>query len=134
MIVVTQSVVGERIKERREAAGLSIYRLSKKANVSSGYLSDLENAVKNRPSADVLARIAAALGTTVDYLVGKSDDPTPPPVADADVLRADMPIPPEGWDELTEEEKEDVRRITRRFEETIIADILRTKKSRGTRR
>ena len=127
-MIVTERHVGERIRERREAKGWSVYRLSKEASVSSGYLSDLENAVKGRPSAEVLARIATALGTTIDYLLGTTDDPSPPSISDVDVIRADFPIPPPGWDELSEEEKKEVRDITRRFEETIIADILRKKR------
>lgn len=93
--------------------------------MSNGYLSDLERGVKQTPSADVLARLAATLGTSIAYLAGETDDPSPPNVDDVEVTRADMPLPPPGWEDLSDDEKERVREITKRFEETIIADILR---------
>ena len=131
-VIVVQATVGERIRERREARGWSRNKLALTAGVSQGNLSDIENGKVLSPSAKVLSKLArAALGTSVDYLVGTTDDPAPPSFSDVDVIRADMPLPPLGWDELSEEEKEAVRDITRRFEETIIADILRKKKERG---
>lgn len=69
--------IGERIREMRERRGWSTYKLSKVARVASGYLSEVENGVKKNPSAVVLARIAKALETSVDYLVGNTDDPSP---------------------------------------------------------
>lgn len=122
---------GERIRERRKYRRWSLNKLAQLAGVSQGYLSDVENGKVASPSASVLIKLAAALETSVDYLLGRTDDPSPPSLSDVDIIRADMPLPPLGWDELSEEEKEEVRDITRRFEETIIADILR-KKKRGS--
>lgn len=123
---------GERIRERRKYRRWSLNKLAQLAGVSQGYLSDVENGKVASPSASVLIKLAAALETSVDYLLGRTDDPSPPSLSDVDIIRADMPLPPLGWDELSEEEKEEVRDITRRFEETIIADILRKKKERGS--
>lgn len=122
---------GERIRERRKYRRWSLNKLAQLAGVSQGYLSDVENGKVASPSASVLIKLAAALETSVDYLLGRTDDPSPPSLSDVDIIRAEMPLPPLGWDELSEEEKEEVRDITRRFEETIIADILR-KKKRGS--
>lgn len=69
--------IGDRIRLLREQKGWSTYRLSKAARVASGYLSEVENGLKKNPSAFVLARIAQALGTSVDYLVGNTNDPSP---------------------------------------------------------
>ena len=123
---------GERIRERRKYRRWSLNKLAQLAGMSQGYLSDVENGKVASPSASVLIKLAAALETSVDYLLGRTDDPSPPSLSDVDIIRADMPLPPLGWDELSEEEKEEVRDITRRFEETIIADILRKKKERGS--
>lgn len=87
---------------------------------------------EREPDLATLHELARILDTSVAYLVGETDDPGPLSNSDVDVIRADMPLPPLGWDELSEEEKEEVRDITRRFEETIIADILRKKKERGS--
>jgi transcriptional regulator with XRE-family HTH domain len=46
--------------------------LARRSNISKGYLSQLENnAVKPRPSAEVLYRIAFALGTSIGTLLEK---------------------------------------------------------------
>lgn len=124
---------GERIRELRQKRGWSLNKLAKLAGLSQGYLSSVENGKVVSPTASALLKIAAALDTSVDYLLGRTDDPTPPPVSDdVDVIRADFPLPPPGWEELTEEQREEVRQITRRFEETIIRDILERQKRKQT--
>lgn len=59
-----------RIKEIREGLKISQVELSGKAKVSQPYLHDLEN---NRRGAkpETLARIAGALGVTVNELIEK---------------------------------------------------------------
>ncbi len=77
------SFVGERLHDLREALGLSRNQLAREAGVSQGYLSDLENGKKSTPSGPILAKVAAALGTSTDYLLGLSTDPAPPLTAAA---------------------------------------------------
>lgn len=65
---------GERIREIREAKGLTQDQLSEKAGMSKGFLSDVEHNNKNLSSQGLL-RIANVLGASVDYLLkGESQE------------------------------------------------------------
>ena len=67
--------IGQRIKERREARGLSPSALADLAKVSRGYLSQIEAGDIDNPSAAVLFRIAKNLGTSVAQLLGEVPEP-----------------------------------------------------------
>lgn len=71
------STVGERIVELRNRRGWSSNYLATLSGVSSGYLSDIEKGKRKNPSGEIIARIAKELDTTVDYLLGRTDDPKP---------------------------------------------------------
>ncbi|WP_430815126.1 helix-turn-helix domain-containing protein [Carboxylicivirga sp. RSCT41] len=64
--------LGERIKERREALGLSLGELSNAAGVSASLLSQIEHK-KASPSLNTLKSIANSLNTTIGALVGEKD-------------------------------------------------------------
>ena len=67
--------LSEQIRKHRQNEGLSLTELARLSRVSKGYLSHLENDLHGpRPSADVLYRIATALGTSVHELLGKQAD------------------------------------------------------------
>lgn len=59
---------GRRIREIRERRGLTQDQLAKKADISKGFLSDVENDKRNIGSQGLL-RIANELGASVDYLL-----------------------------------------------------------------
>lgn len=60
--------VGERIKARRIELGWTQEDLCKKASISTGFLSDLENG-KRSVSAETLLGIARVLSLSLDYLM-----------------------------------------------------------------
>lgn len=60
--------VGDRIKQVREKCGLTQDQLCKKANISKGFLSDVENGKRNISSQKLL-EVANALGASIDYLL-----------------------------------------------------------------
>lgn len=60
--------VGERIKARRLELNWTQEELCKKANISTGFLSDLENN-KRSVSAETLLGIARVLSLSLDYLM-----------------------------------------------------------------
>src|SRR5438874_1074639 len=64
--------LAQRIRTRREQAGMSLDELAAKARVSKTYLWELEKdeSGEKKPSADVLLRIASALSTTIADLMG----------------------------------------------------------------
>lgn len=64
--------LGDQLKQRRLAHDLSLAELGRRAGVSKAYLHQLESATNvPRPSADLLYRIAFALGTSVGELLEK---------------------------------------------------------------
>lgn len=69
--------LGERMRELREAQGLSTRQVALLAEVGSGHVSNLERSARPHPSVWVVARIARALGTTLDELVEDVDWPPP---------------------------------------------------------
>jgi transcriptional regulator with XRE-family HTH domain len=64
--------LGQRIKERREAFGLSLGELSSAAGVSASLLSQIEHK-KASPSLNTLKAIANSLNTTIGALVGEKE-------------------------------------------------------------
>lgn len=69
------SAVGERIRGRRLELKWTIERLAQEANMSKGFLSDLENG-KRSVSAGYLLQIAQALDVTLDYLMKGDRSPS----------------------------------------------------------
>jgi transcriptional regulator with XRE-family HTH domain len=71
------STVGDRIRQQRQNLDLTQEKLAKAANISKGFLSDVETNTRN-PSAEYLLRIANALGVSLDYLMKGGDEPESP--------------------------------------------------------
>jgi len=71
--------LGKRIKERREAFGMSLSELSNAAGVSSSLLSQIEH-LKASPSLNTLKAIANSLHTSIGALVGEKENINPNPV------------------------------------------------------
>ena len=61
--------LGQKIRQLREEKGLSLNKLAKNAGISKAYLSQLENDLSKQPSADILLKIASALGITIADLL-----------------------------------------------------------------
>jgi transcriptional regulator with XRE-family HTH domain len=61
--------LGEKIRKIRKDKGLTLEKLGELTESSKSYIWELENKNPPRPSADKIAKIAAVLGVTADYLV-----------------------------------------------------------------
>lgn len=72
---------GQRLREVRSSRGLTQAQLAEKAEVTTSYITRLENG-SSAPGIDLVARLAAALGTTVADLL-----PTTSPPDELAVLR-----------------------------------------------
>lgn len=70
--------LGDRIRAFRADLNLSQTDLARAAKISKAYLSELEGGAGRRPSADVLLRIADALGVTIGDILGRSVSPEDP--------------------------------------------------------
>ena len=76
------SLLGDKIKKLRNDKKLTLDELAKKTNSSKSYIWELENKSIAKPSAEKLAAIAAVLGVTSEYLVGKEKLSTAPSAKD----------------------------------------------------
>ena len=56
--------------------GIVAFRLEKECNLSNGTIKNWK-AGKARPSLDAITKIANYFNVSIDYLVGKTDNPTP---------------------------------------------------------
>ena len=61
--------LGQKIRQLRAEKGLSLNGLAEEASISKAYLSQLENDVSKQPSAEILLKIASALGVTIADLL-----------------------------------------------------------------
>lgn len=67
-------MIGDRIKEMRLQKRYSITRLAEKAQISKSYLSQIEKGSNSNPSLQMLHKIVASLGTSVDYLIDETHE------------------------------------------------------------
>lgn len=72
----TSAQVAERIKSYAKTKGLQVKDVLEKSDLARTALGNMRNG--SMPKADNLAKIAEQLGCSVDYLLGSTDDPTPP--------------------------------------------------------
>jgi transcriptional regulator with XRE-family HTH domain len=70
---------GKRLRDRRKQRGLTQIELAKRTGVIQGDISLLERGKKHALWVETLERFAATLGCSLDYLVGRTDDPDPLP-------------------------------------------------------
>ena len=68
------ALIFERLKALRKAHGLSAEQIARKADVSVRHLRRLEAGQRPNTSAVTLAKVALALETTVEHLLGLTDD------------------------------------------------------------
>lgn len=71
------SVLGERIAYRRQSLDMTQDYLAELVDSSQRQISKYEKSLNN-PTSDVLAKIATALNTTTDWLLGLTDNPQRP--------------------------------------------------------
>ncbi|GCE45698.1 XRE family transcriptional regulator [Thermosporothrix hazakensis] len=62
--------LGQAIRRRRQAQGLTLEELASRSGVSRAMLSDIERGIKN-PTIKVVSQIAKALQCTVSFLLGE---------------------------------------------------------------
>ncbi|ACX51844.1 transcriptional regulator, XRE family [Ammonifex degensii KC4] len=110
--------LGLRIKFARLRKGLTQAELAQKLNVHPETLGKYERGT-NRPDAETLRKLADILEVSTDFLVGRTNDPSPIPSSlDADVetylekiVKGEIPIHFDGVERITPEVLEDLRTI-----------------------
>ena len=63
--------IGDNIKKYREVQGITLPDLAIRAGVSKAFLWEIESGKSKRPGAEVLFKIADALGVTIAHLMGR---------------------------------------------------------------
>jgi len=69
-----ESTIGGRIRALREKKEWSQYKLAKETEVQPSTISQIESGARQKPSIDVLQKIAKALSTTVNQLLGQASE------------------------------------------------------------
>lgn len=64
--------VGERIRSFRDKKGIEQIELANRVGISQSKMNKIETGFQKRIEPDILVAIAEVLGTTTDYLLGKS--------------------------------------------------------------
>lgn len=64
------TTLGSRVRRRRRAAGITQKALAARTRMSPAFISRLESGARRNISAHLLARVAKALGATVEELLG----------------------------------------------------------------
>jgi len=77
--------IGERLRETREAAEITIGQVVEYEGISKSYISQLESG-RNTPNWDLLARLARRYKVSADYILGLIDKPLP-------IERKQLPVP-----------------------------------------
>jgi transcriptional regulator with XRE-family HTH domain len=67
---MTGETFGDRLREAREARGMTQAELAGRAVIASVHVSHFETGVKPAPSAATLVKLAGALQCSTDYLLG----------------------------------------------------------------
>lgn len=97
-----------KIRELRKKKGLTQKELAEKVNVSAQVVSNWERKYTHPDHEDVL-RLAKALDCSSDYLLGRTDDPTPPEQElDEWGLSEEAQVFFKDFESLSEEDKKEV--------------------------
>lgn len=73
----TGAIFRGRLRDRRKAVGLSQGELANILGVAQSYVSQIESGRSGPPTIDRAFDMARACETSVDYLIGLTDDPLP---------------------------------------------------------
>ena len=71
-------VIGDRVRVLRESRGMNQSDLARKTGIVRSQISRIEKEERPGVGAAMIGDLAQALGTTVDYLLGLTDDPSQP--------------------------------------------------------
>jgi transcriptional regulator with XRE-family HTH domain len=73
-----EPIIGQRIRTLREQQGMSQAALARALGASANAVNYIELGSTKAPHIDRLIAIADLFNVSLDYLVGRSDDPRPP--------------------------------------------------------
>lgn len=103
------SSLGDKIRVLRKQKKLSLEQLAELTDSSKSYIWELENKDEPKPSADKVAKIAAVLEVTTEFLLDESVSTPDEEVADTAFFRK--------YKTMSESDKKKIRRILDAWEE-----------------
>ncbi|MDV2581276.1 helix-turn-helix domain-containing protein [Alkalibacillus haloalkaliphilus] len=62
-------MIGERVKNYRKEAGMTLTQLAEEAGIAKSYLSAIERNIQQNPSIQFLEKVANVLNIDVDHLI-----------------------------------------------------------------
>ena len=71
-------IFGQRLRARRQQLQMRQQALAAVLGAAQGWISELETGKQTRLEAETVYRFAQALNCSTDYLLGRTEDPTPP--------------------------------------------------------
>lgn len=112
--------IGKRLKQLRESSQLSRKELADKLDVSHWAIAKYETD-ERYPDHDTITRLSVIFGVTTDYLLGRTDDPTPrdgtSTISDLEELLKQDTLMFDG-EPLDEEAKDGILRFLKLVKET----------------
>ena len=127
----------ERLRALREARGLRQATLARLAGVSPALISRMEDGSRPRAAGPVLERLAVALGTSTDYLLGLTDDPRPVLAIDSlsemerQLIAEFRRLPSEPWQRAMLEEARRLRALQEEVEARLLGAAAGPKQAWG---
>lgn len=107
--------IGKRIRELRVSKGMEQLELARKINISQSKMNKIETGFQKRIEPELLVELSKALDTTVDYIVGKSNDPVLTEQQEFENFIKDPEL--KRWvKELPKSEEEDLARLKKIWE------------------
>jgi transcriptional regulator with XRE-family HTH domain len=94
------NTMAKKIQDLRKTKQLTLEQLGELTGSSKSYIWELENRNPPRPSADKIAKIAAALGVTADYLMDGREATPAPDVVDQAFFRKYRNMAPETKEKI----------------------------------
>jgi transcriptional regulator with XRE-family HTH domain len=82
---------GDRLKELRESKGYTHQQLAEFLDLGTTQIWRYETG-KTDPAGDILARIAKVFNVSVDYLLGLTDEATPPRLTQTDLSAVERDV------------------------------------------
>ncbi len=74
-----ESAIGEKLRQLRRKAGLTLAQLAERAEIDLATVHRIEVGTSKFPRWDVVVRLAEAVGVTPDSFLADPEPPTPPP-------------------------------------------------------
>jgi transcriptional regulator with XRE-family HTH domain len=128
------ATTGKRLQVLREDLGINQKELAHELgkmgiSVDRSHIANIENNNRN-PSLDLLTALAKALGTTTDYLLLLTDDPSPPNEQEPAAIPKGLSLPDEFqsllaiYEQLSADEQKNLLNVIKSLRQVYVPRII----------